>query len=432
MLAPRVQTGRRAAPAAGSPASTAATGTRVSTAAGGGPSPAVPDSSTTCVGSIVDQAGGGCVGASSDPVFGMLYPLGVDLMIQPDGDVGMGTPGPLAQLHVQAAMAAGGLYFPGAVHGDDLIVEAGDAILGVYSNGGGGWGSGVVLGEVHDSPILSKWSMVRETDANGGRLHFTYGTQKEYAENPAVLVLGPGGHAGLGTTDPKYLLQLDRDATSDNAALYISSEGGKPALEIQANHENNFAAYLNGSVRVGNNIGASSVPAQIELDPDAFGSGYFVMRDSAGDIRTSLYAGLDSGGATFQLRDSESDTTIAFSADEDSSGGADLSLYDEAGHRTVEIDAHRAGGGGAILLANSQGVDTVSFDGDSNDAARVVLRDAAGADRIELGHRRQRRRPRDLRRAADQRRRRHRRGLRHRRRRARAGDRGGHRPAARG
>ena len=79
---------------------------------GGGPSdvgavsalPPLP--AVSCLGSILDQATGLCVQASSDPMLGLLMPLSEDFNLDAGGRVGMGTDSPGADLHVSGGVGA--------------------------------------------------------------------------------------------------------------------------------------------------------------------------------------------------------------------------------------------------------------------------------------------------------------------------------------
>ncbi|MFV1980966.1 MAG: hypothetical protein ACC655_07425 [Rhodothermia bacterium] len=68
---------------------------------------------------------------------------------------------------------------------DDLIIEAGDAVVGLYSNSNGVFGSGIVLGEIAGFGTLTdKWAMARQTSGAASRLLFTFGPSADYKANP--------------------------------------------------------------------------------------------------------------------------------------------------------------------------------------------------------------------------------------------------------
>lgn len=115
-----------------------------------------------------------------------------------DGFVGIGTPSPLVQLHVQPSEQP---LLKTALLEEDILLQAADAVVGLYSNGGGGFGSGLSLGQVSgDGSLDDKWSLVRRTSGAGSELWFGYGTDPSYAVNERTLVLRPGGFAGIGIT----------------------------------------------------------------------------------------------------------------------------------------------------------------------------------------------------------------------------------------
>ena len=105
-------------------------------------------------------------------------------------------PAPLGRLHVQEediGLAASAIN----TNGDDLIVEDGDALLGLYSVDGGNYGSGVVLGEVDQTSeqFTDKWAMVRTTSTGTipGQLRFTFGTNANHGANNTVARIESNG-----------------------------------------------------------------------------------------------------------------------------------------------------------------------------------------------------------------------------------------------
>ncbi len=77
-----------------------------------------------CAAALRDQAGGGCLLASSAPALGRLYPLGQELSIDPAGRVGIGTVAPAATLDV-----AGSAPLALVVRGAAALLEAGVELL---------------------------------------------------------------------------------------------------------------------------------------------------------------------------------------------------------------------------------------------------------------------------------------------------------------
>jgi len=79
-----------------------------------GPDAGNPDMQAQCVVALRDQATGGCLGASSVPTVGRLFPLSQFFSIDPGGLVGVGTLAPARTLDVVGVIRSrvGGMEFP--------------------------------------------------------------------------------------------------------------------------------------------------------------------------------------------------------------------------------------------------------------------------------------------------------------------------------
>jgi hypothetical protein len=99
--------GTQAGPSGFGPRGRAAVGASADSPHGSPPSgaPAALVVLPTCALTLRDQATGECLGASSSPTLGAFYPLGPEFNIDPAGNVGIGTLGPLHRLHVESAGA---------------------------------------------------------------------------------------------------------------------------------------------------------------------------------------------------------------------------------------------------------------------------------------------------------------------------------------
>lgn len=85
-----------------------------------------------------------------------------------------------------------------AFEGDDLIIEEEDAVLGLYSNEVGAFGSTIALGQVDDSgAFLNKWSISRRTTSSANELQFAFGTNYNYGINQVNFALRTDGSAWL-------------------------------------------------------------------------------------------------------------------------------------------------------------------------------------------------------------------------------------------
>ena len=108
--------------------------------------------------------------------------------------VGIGQTDPQAPLHIGVQVGP----FPTRpdLNGEDVVIEDGDAVLGLYSDQTGTWGSAVVLAE-NDSSFTkssSKWAMARRTSTSDQGLYFTYGTDSNYGANDAQMRIEANGN----------------------------------------------------------------------------------------------------------------------------------------------------------------------------------------------------------------------------------------------
>lgn len=85
-----------------------------------------------------------------------------------------------------------------AFEGEDIAVEDRDAVLGLYSDGAGTYGSAISLGELGaDGSLIDKWSMYRRTSGFNRELQFAYGPSQFYSQNTINFALRPDGSAFL-------------------------------------------------------------------------------------------------------------------------------------------------------------------------------------------------------------------------------------------
>lgn len=117
-------------------------------------------------------------------------------LVRASGGMGLNTNVPLANFHVRSLVLDIGSP---SVFNEDVLIEDNDAVLGLYSGGGGDWSSGVVLGEVDDFGVLAdKWAIARQTVGSSSRLQLTYGTSENYAANSQVVSINKTGQVGIG------------------------------------------------------------------------------------------------------------------------------------------------------------------------------------------------------------------------------------------
>jgi hypothetical protein len=151
-------------------------------------------------------------------------------LVRATNGVGINTNLPLADLHVQPIDL--GLDSTDVVN-DALIVESGDTIAGLYSNGGGGFGSGLALGEIDGAGnLFDKWMLLRNTSAAGSWLNITHGGA-DYGVHANLLTIGTNGFAGFGLT-PVFPIHLASGAhcTAGGTWTNASSRALKENFQI--------------------------------------------------------------------------------------------------------------------------------------------------------------------------------------------------------
>lgn len=87
-----------------------------------------------CPPSIEDAASGACLQASSVPMLGALYPLGIELNIDALGRVGINHTAPAHQLDVNGDIAASGQLVSTAASGAPLVVSSSDLVTGLNAD----------------------------------------------------------------------------------------------------------------------------------------------------------------------------------------------------------------------------------------------------------------------------------------------------------
>ncbi len=229
--------------------------------------------------------------------------------IDADGNAGVGEATPLSRLHL--ANADLGLTIA-ALESDDLIVESGDASLGLYSSAAGTWASAVALKEVDAGVLVDAWAIARQTSATGNpsSLHFTYGPSDHYGINPAMMVVTNTGDIGVGVTTPTAKLHVGGVAGSDgirfpdgtlqtSAAPYISASVTVDPPSLAANSGTTIDVTVTGAA-TGNAVIAN---------PGALTAGYmitYVRVAGANTVRIGLFNAtggtVDPISSTWQVR----------------------------------------------------------------------------------------------------------------------------------
>lgn len=152
---------------------------------------------------------------------------GSDIHNSNSGDVGVGETSPLARLHVQGTTDLPGLD-AGDLSTDQIVIEGGQAWLGLYSDEIGAPASGISLSEIHSQTgVLTKWSLVQRSSGNGNDLSITYGSNPAGNANARYVQVKSNGDVGIGVDAPAARLHVKAVGTEQGEppnSLRITSE----------------------------------------------------------------------------------------------------------------------------------------------------------------------------------------------------------------
>ena len=133
---------------------------------------------------------------------------GSDISNTNTGNVGVNQDAPLANLHVTGANELPNFDLAD-LGTDQVIVEGGQAWLGLYSDEIGAPGSGISLAEINSTTgAMTKWSLVQRTTGNGDDLSITYGSDPAGNANERYFQVKSDGDVGIGINDPLAKLHV--------------------------------------------------------------------------------------------------------------------------------------------------------------------------------------------------------------------------------
>ncbi len=171
--------------------------------------------------------------------------------------LGVAEADPLTRLHVTGE--SNGLT-SGALQEDEIVVEARDAVMGLYSTSQGITGSAIALKEVSGGNIVDTWGIVRETSPGGSDLEFTYGPSDNFAANPAIAAITSEGRMGIRISTPAATLDVRENAGFDPAVNIIHGGSG---LAIDASQTLGTNACARFSVDAANGSGAALIATTV-------------------------------------------------------------------------------------------------------------------------------------------------------------------------
>jgi len=149
----------------------------------------------------------------------------IAMTIDNNAEVGIGTVQARAMLHVQQTDLS---IDSGEPTETEILVEATNAVLGLYSDDGATWGSAISLVEMTDAgAVMDNWGIARETTGGSGssKLRFTYGPSADYGVNPTRVTFDPGGNVGIGTNAASSRLTINGGLCIDNDNVCDTSAG---------------------------------------------------------------------------------------------------------------------------------------------------------------------------------------------------------------
>jgi hypothetical protein len=207
------------------------------------------------------------------------------------GNVGIGTDWVQARLHIDDTDVN---LWPSELYDDDVIVQDGRAMLGLYSdvNGGGG----ITIAETGDGYLQDKWSIYR-TEGTLDTLKIGYGTDANHNNNPTLMAITAGGNVGIGTIFPAAKLDV-----YGNVMIRSASSG---ALLIELGEGLDYAEGFDVSDTTTITPGMVLV-----IDPD--NPGKLVTSDTPYDRKVAgIVAGANGMGSAVRLGAGQFDHDVA-------------------------------------------------------------------------------------------------------------------------
>ncbi len=183
-----------------------------------------------------------------------------------DGLVGIGTAEPQILLHITDDTLD---FDSSALLGEDLLIEANDAIISLMSTPGGFAGSGVMFKEIADDGMLNnQWGLYRGTSGAGSSLILSYGTSANYTTNPPLFTFLTDGTIKTPIqTRTRYFSAPTATVISSNGEINVSLFG--PTYSFQSTDQRNAIAAFPLDLPVGASITELSAGVS-DFTPDGY------------------------------------------------------------------------------------------------------------------------------------------------------------------
>ena len=279
-----------------------------------------------CTKTVLDSATSSCVGASSVPVIGELYPLSLDFNVDAATKrIGIGTLTPGGKLHAVAAGSEAALLAEGRVE----------------------VGTGMTPGVTLD--VDAKQAGVLNVLASNGT-----STMRVLAEE----LTGNGPQIDFYTFAGTSTATLDAEQGTQGAALHLRTNAGTTTLihDAETSGAGAFSSWHAAD-------GTKTVEIVAE---EAAGNGGQITIENAGGTRTIVLDGDTAAGeAQFELYNSNGTLAALIDTEEGAGNGAEFDLYSFAGANTVTLDAEEGSGGSALHMRTSSGLTTLIHDAEA-------------------------------------------------------------------
>lgn len=285
--------------------------------------------------------------------------------------VGVGETAPLSRLHVQQndiGLGAADLL------NEDLVVENGDAGIGVYSTDSGTRGSALHFGQFSGGVLANKWSIFQNVTQDD--LRFKWGTNANWTNNPTLMVLSGsrGPTLDLFNNDGSATVSLIGDPTGE-----IHLRDFSETLRTRIGAEDAEVSLFSGTgaplARLWGTIGDEEGTLElfseedglhVRLEATPFGGGFIDTWDAGGNRAISLQSDAGNGGALAWLFDRNERASIVLAADVGNPGGSRIGMQNLAGSETLEFLGGGTGNSGEISVRNDFENTTIHLLGDQD------------------------------------------------------------------
>ncbi len=335
----------------------------------GGESAAAPDvlgpyaDVSFCAPQVADVSTGSCLQAGSQPALGRLYPLSLDLNVDAQGDVGIGTSSPTTKLQVLGL----GKTAISAVSDTSALSVVTTTTSSTVPALRVGSGSGGLAGFLDGALQVG----VRVLGGGGFFVDRTRLQMRVDGSQNGVLELFDGADAETVEIDSEF---------SSGGRVSVRRETGSLGVDL-----NGGLGTTGGLIGVHQENGIETVQV---LGSEVAGNGaQLTMRTFAGTRTFEVDAEGGSLGAVIDVYGVNGNETMELRAEQAAGQGSKLTMYRGNGTATVELAAEELAGQGAqLLLRRSDGTATITLDADTSGDGVItagVLQITGGADLVE-------------------------------------------------